>query len=48
MPPPRGVRRFDDDETVIAWITPLLRDIALHQAHDPHSQTKHLNPGDNA
>lgn len=43
-----GARRFDDDETVIARITPRLRDIALHQAHDPRSQEKHLNPGDNA
>lgn len=42
-----GVRRFDDDDTVIARITPRLRDIRLHQAHDPHSQAKHLNPGDN-
>ena len=48
VPPPRGARRFDDDETVIARITPLLRDIALHQAHDPRSLAKHLNPGDNA
>ncbi len=48
VPPPRGARRFDDDETVIARITPLLRDIALHQAHNSHSQAKHLNPGDNA
>lgn len=43
-----GARRFDDDETVIARITPLLRDIVLHQAHDPRSQAKHLNRGDNA
>ena len=43
-----GVRRFDDDDTVIALITPRLRGIVLHQAHDPHSQAKHLNPGDNA
>lgn len=48
VPPPRGARRFDDDETVIARITPRLRDIAPHQAHDPHSQAKHLNSGDNA
>ena len=48
VPPPRGARRFDDDETVIARITPRLRDIVLHQAHDPHSQAKHLNSGDNA
>lgn len=46
--PPRGARRFDDDDTVIARITPRLRDITVHQAHDPHSQAKHLNPGDNA
>ena len=45
---PRGARRFDDDETVIARITPRLRDIVLHQAHDPRSQAKHLNSGDNA
>ena len=43
-----GARRFDDDDTVIARITPRLRGITLHQAHDPHSQAKHLNPGDNA
>lgn len=43
-----GARRFDDDETVIARNTPPLRDIVLHQAHYPHSQAKHLNPGDNA
>ena len=42
-----GARRFDDDEIVIARITPRLRDIALHQTHDPHSQAKHLNSGDN-
>lgn len=42
-----GARRFDDDEIVIARITPRLRDIALHQAHAPHSQAKHLNSGDN-
>ena len=48
VPPPRGARRFDDDETVIARITQRLRDIALHQAHDPRSQAKHLNRGDNA
>ena len=48
VPPPRGARRFDDDETVIARITPRLRDIVLHQAHDPRSQAKHLNSGDNA
>lgn len=43
-----GARCFDDDETVIARITPLLRDIVLHLAHDPRSQAKHLNRGDNA
>lgn len=48
VPPPRGARRFDDDETVIARITPRLRDIVLHQAHDPRSQAKRLNSGDNA
>lgn len=48
VPPPRGDRRFDDDDTVIARITPRLRDIVLHQAHDPHSQAKRLNSGDNA
>ena len=48
VPPPRGDRRFDDDETVVAPITPELRDIVLHQAHDPRSQAKHLNRGDNA
>ena len=48
VPPPRGARRFDDDETVIARITPPLRDITLHQAHDLRSLAKHLNPGDNA
>lgn len=42
-----GARRFDDDEIVIARITPRLRDIALRQAHDPLSQAKHLNSGDN-
>lgn len=42
-----GARRLDDDEIVIARITPRLRDIAPHQAHDPHSQAKHLNSGDN-
>ena len=39
---------FDDDETVVAPITPGLRDIVLHQAHDPRSQAKRLNSGDNA
>ena len=43
-----GARRFDDVETMIARIPPLLCDIALHQAHDPHSLAKHLKRGDNA
>ena len=42
-----GARRFDDVETVIARTTPPLRDTVLHQAHDPRSQAKHLNRGDN-
>lgn len=43
-----GARRFDDDETMIARITPELRDIVLHPVHAPCSQAKHLNRGDNA
>lgn len=42
-----GAWRSDIDEIVLARITPRLRDIALHQAHDPHSQAKHLNSCDN-